>query len=53
MSEVSDFFDKVSGKVDPAKIATDLQGLSHPRASFAVMLAGLRSWALPQRSVHP
>lgn len=35
-------------RVDPAQVAADLQGLSRPRASFAVMLAGLNTWRLPR-----
>jgi pimeloyl-ACP methyl ester carboxylesterase len=40
-------------RVDPEQITGDLQGLSHPRSSFAKMLAALDRWTLPQRSAVP
>ena len=40
-------------RVDPEKIAADLHGLSHPRASFRTMLAALGTWTVPRRSAVP
>lgn len=40
-------------RIDPEQISADLQGLSHPRASFATMLSHLDSWRVPARSAVP
>ncbi len=37
-------------RIDPPTMVADLGGLSRPRASFAVMLAGFDSWRLPAAS---
>jgi pimeloyl-ACP methyl ester carboxylesterase len=40
-------------RIDPAQIGADLAGLSHPRSSFATMLAELGSWSIPGRASVP
>jgi pimeloyl-ACP methyl ester carboxylesterase len=40
-------------RIDPAEIGADLQGLSHPRSSFATMLSHLDTWVAPARSAVP
>lgn len=40
-------------RVDPTRMTGDLQGLSHPRSSFATMLAHLDSWRAPRRAAVP
>lgn len=40
-------------RVDAQQMVADLRGLSHPRSSFATMLAHLDSWTVPDRTAVP
>lgn len=40
-------------RIDPEVMTADLGGLTRPRASFAPMLAGLGTWAIPDPSPVP
>ncbi|WP_433037290.1 alpha/beta fold hydrolase [Actinomycetospora sp. CA-053990] len=40
-------------RIDPVEVGADLQGLSHPRSSFATMLAHFDTWIAPARSAVP